>query len=1468
MTTDHDACGVGLVARMGGAPSREIVERALEALIRLAHRGGVDADGRSGDGAGLLTGLPEKFLRRSALQAGIELPSVFGLGMVFLPPGREEAARGSIVAQAKESGLKCLGWRVVPTDPEVVGPRAYEALPAIEQCFFTPQSQTQHSEAPDLESLLFRFRKRAEAVVPPGTYFCSLSSRTVVYKGLLTPNQLPAFYSDLRDSEFESTFAIFHQRYSTNTQPSWSLAQPFRFVAHNGEINTISGNRRWLCAKSPKLLREFGFSEGVRLLEDRVSDSASFDNAFELLLRQTYSPAEAMLGMVPPAWERSPETAPELRDFLEERSRHQEPWDGPAALIFTDGHSVGAKLDRNGLRPLRYTLTSDGLLVVGSEVGIVDSRGKEIVERQRLGPGEILLVNPTSGEFVRPKDSLRLRDGIRAVSSQPSVLITPTAQACVDPTPEPKQMMAAMGWSEDQFRLLFQPLVEQGQEAVWSMGDDAPPASLSSFRRPLWDYCKQRFAQVTNPPIDSLRETQVMSLKVFLGPAALNSPLLDGGQLQKLEKQLGATERIDFTVPSADGTEGAKAALSRLQEDLQRASAKNLRLVVVTDRAVDAERAPLPALLALAAAWKALVGAGAHDMPLVIETGQVIDTHHLALLVAAGASAVFPYLALEQAENLRRGGAESYRGAVEKGLRKVMARMGVSTIASYRNSHLFEIIGLDPDVCNEFFEDASSSLAGKSLTALLQDCLDRHAAAFSSTAMQLQDNGLYRFRREGEQHASSPELVRRMHRYIKSPTEENRLSFIALGQQREPVAVRDLLELVPGEARPLEEIESEASILSRFSTQAMSLGAISPETHRTLAIAMNRLGGRSNTGEGGEDPEIYREGGEANNRVKQVASARFGVTAEYLVHADELEIKIAQGAKPGEGGQLPASKVSVYIARLRHAVPKMMLISPPPHHDIYSIEDLAQLIYDLRAINPRARIGVKLVASAGVGIIATGVAKAGADVITISGHDGGTGASPITSIKNTGIPWEVGLRDAHCALVRAGLRDRVRLRVDGGFKFARDVIIGALLGAEEFGFGTASLLALGCVMARQCHLNTCPVGIATQDEALRTRFAGKPEMVEIYFRGVAADVRTLLSTLGAASIDDITGQVERLRPQTPQAAKSLAGLLDPIATPRQVAGPSEEQGRLFLDLNRTLGSSYDGDDDSLRAARRRRFPISNADRSIGAHLSGEMLRQGLTPAVDAPAKYEFVGSAGQTFGGFLVNGLNFRLLGEANDYVGKSLSGGTIAITAGEDASLRGDVLAGNTLLYGATSGELYVAGRVGERFAVRNSGALAVVEGVGQHACEYMTAGVAVILGPAGMNLGAGMTGGLAYLLRDSIGGYGYNQHSVRLSPVEVREEVWLRRVLRKHVRLTGSPKAAALLNAQAPLPFLRVEPLVLPCTIAETWAPILTRFRRPVMPPAYTVPMVATGALGVLLKTVVLKDRDRASSIQSGLA
>ena len=1437
---DHDACGVGFVTRLGGEASHEIIERALEALIRLEHRGGVDADGRSGDGAGLLTAIPEAFFRRQAAQAGIDLPEIFAVGMVFLPRDAEEAAKESIQRAAARNGLKNLGWRVVPTDPQDIGPRAQSTLPVIEQCFLAPL----HGISTNFDTVLFRTRKEAEATAPAGTYFCSLSARTIVYKGLLTPEQLPAFYEDLRDPEFVSQFAIFHQRYSTNTQPSWSLAQPFRFAAHNGEINTISGNRRWLHARQTNLRQELRLTDHVRLLEERVSDSASFDNAFELLLRRNLSPSEAMLAMVPPVWENSVETSPEMTSFLEQQAREQEPWDGPAALVFSDGHTLGAKLDRNGLRPLRYVLCSDGLLVVGSEVGIADLAGKNVIERQRLGPGEMLNVDLASGVLIRPWESARLSNMDRLVSPHhETIQVRPSDMAFFDATPEPKRVMASLGWSEDQFRLLFLPLVEQGQEAVWSMGDDTPPATLSSFRRPLWDYCKQRFAQVTNPPIDSLRETHVMSLQTFLGKSiSLTSPLLDAGQLEILKEKLSSVATIDCTFPAEAGVAGAEAALQRIRQQALTISTRS-GLILLTDRGVNAQRAALPALIALSAVWKELVNVGACDIPLVIETGQVIDTHHIAMLVAAGAGTVLPYLAFEQAQSLHVDGTRRYRDAVEKGLRKVIARMGISTIASYRNSHLFETVGLDPDLCEQFFEDAGHSFGGKGLHEILQDYLDRHWAAFNSDRDHLHDIGLYRFRQKGERHATHPELVRRMHRYIKSPTPENYRSFVELGQQREPLAIRDLLHIAPAEAVRLSDVESDHAILSRFSAQAMSLGAISRETHRTLAVAMNRLGARSNTGEGGEDPENYRNT-EANNRVKQVASARFGVTAEYLVHADELEIKIAQGAKPGEGGQLPASKVSAYIARLRHAVPNMTLISPPPHHDIYSIEDLAQLIYDLRAINPQARIGVKLVASSGVGIIATGVAKAGADVITISGHDGGTGASPITSIKNSGLPWEYGLRDAHCSLLKSGLRNRVRLRVDGGFKFARDVVIGALLGADEFGFGTAALLAIGCVMARQCHLNTCPIGIATQDEALRARFAGKPEMIETYFRGLAADVREMLAAMGSRSVGEIVGAVDRLCPRSLDAERFLSGILSVPTGEMQMqpgslelaeqCGRSSDAAGLHIALSQSLPShSFNK---RRMGSSGRHFSISNLDRAVGARLSGCILRGKSVRRGGVPQKYEFTGTAGQSFGAFLISGLQFRLTGEANDYVGKGLSGGTIAITAGDEASTHGDVLAGNTVLYGATSGELYIAGRTGERFAVRNSGALAVVEGVGQHGCEYMTAGIAVILGPAGTNFGAGMTGGLAYVLPDSLTEHGYNQQSVRLEALEVWERSWLRRVLRKHLRLTGSPRAAHWLNTGLALPFVRVEPVQQPCAIAETWAPILARMKKSELP--FTIP------------------------------
>jgi glutamate synthase (ferredoxin) len=1419
---DHDACGVGFVTRLSAAGSHEIVELALTALDRLTHRGGVDSDGLSGDGAGLLLPIPDDFFRSRAQDANISLPEVFGLGMVFLPRQQEADARSAIESLAPQIGLRCLGWRNVPLESASLGSRAVSSMPAVRQCFFTVARP-----GVDLERSLFFFRKLIEAKGEPGTYFCSLSSRTVVYKGLLTPGQFRQFYLDLACAEFTANFAIFHQRYSTNTQPSWTMAQPFRLLAHNGEINTISANRRWTNAREEAICKKLEVGAWFRTLEGRVSDSASFDNALELSLHRGYNIAAAILRMVPPAWESDQSLTPELREFLLSESFEQEPWDGPAALVFSDGRIVGAKLDRNGLRPLRYSLTSDGLVIMGSEVGLVDLDPEKVIERQSLGPGEILLVDTGANRILRKNDLAEFLPGSKLRARPLPSTHRKGNTVPASSTSELRRLASALGWSEDQFRLLFESLALSSKEAVWSMGDDAPPAFLSAMRRPLWDYCKQRFAQVTNPPIDSLREGHVMSLGVHLGKGVMvESPLLDQGQFAVIPSHLTAPVRsIDFTFEAAGGVESALIALQRIRELARKSRASVPGMVLLTDRGVSATRAALPALLALSAAWKELVLAGAFDVPLVVETGQVIETHHLAMLIAAGASAVFPYLALDLSESLKPGGGSKYREAVEVGLRKVLARMGICTVASYRNSHLFEVVGLNRDVRKTFFENAGAALGGKSLRELLQDALDRHAFAFGPDSSHLHDDGLYRFRHAGERHSSSPELVRLMHRYVKAPTPENYRAYSDLAENREPLAVRDLFGMAPGTPISLDEVEAESAILRRFSTQAMSLGALGPEAHRTLAMAMNHLGARSNTGEGGEDPEVYRSEPDAANRVKQVASARFGVTAEYLVRADELEIKMAQGSKPGEGGQLPATKVTPLIARLRHAVPGMSLISPPPHHDIYSIEDLEQLIHDLRAVNPRARIGVKLVSGSGVGIIAAGVAKAGAQVITISGFDGGTGASPLTSIKNTGLPWEVGLREAHTTLLQTGFRHRVRLRVDGGFKFARDVIIAALLGADEFGFGTSSLIAIGCVMARQCHLNTCPTGIATQNEELRARFAGNPQMVISYFRGLAGEVREQLAWLGARSLADIVGEVGRLRPRSQSSARAVECLLEPPPeTPDEPSRRDLEIQELESGLESELVTRCESHSSCPLS-----FPIKNSDRSVGAHLSGHLLRRrGYADVSQQPMQFEFYGAAGQSFGAFLIKGLSFRLHGEANDYVGKSLSGGTIAIRAGAEASLRGDLLAGNTALYGATAGELYIAGRAGERFAVRNSGALAVVEGVGQHGCEYMTAGVVVILGSTGMNLASGMTGGLAYILKEFLPEGSYSTefvHCTNPDALEPAEEARLRLVLEEHVRRTASPRAMQMLAFKGSLPLVRLEPVHLPCSLAQTWSPILAR-------------------------------------------
>jgi glutamate synthase (ferredoxin) len=1406
---DHDACGTGFIARLASPANYDIIQFALNALERLTHRGGVDADGASGDGAGLLTSLPRDFFRARAKELGIDLPEVFGVGFAFFPSGAIADARSAVEAAAETERLRVLGWRRVPVNTNSLGRRALETMPEIWQFFVEPFHPSRG--AARFEWRLALLRKRAESLLPPRCYICSLSSQTVVYKGLLTPWQFPQFYEDLRDTSFAATFAVFHQRYSTNTQPSWHLAQPFRHVAHNGEINTIVSNRRWLRAKERELRSRLTVGTWFQGLENNVSDSASFDNAFELKLLQGFSSEEAMLSMVPPAFEKDPLLSRDVRAALTSLSQSGEPWDGPAALVFSDGQFVGAKLDRNGLRPMRYTLTHDGLLVAGSETGLIDFEESRIAERQRLGPGEMILANPATGLVLRWREVLKRLAIHHARSATPQRQLSTSGTSATASVEQPKRIAAAAGWTEDQFKMLFSALIH-GKEADWSMGDDAPPAFLSTLPRALWDYCKQRFAQVTNPPIDPLRESHVMSLEVQLKDGVtLPSPLIDAGQLGELTASFGPVHHLDFTFPASTGVPGARSCITQLSTTPLSSSGRP-GLLLLSDRGISSERAALPALLAAAAVWKAMVLEGLWDVPLVIESAQVFDTHHVALLVASGASAVLPYLAGQFAEVLEPGGAEHMRTAIHAGLRKVLARMGVSTLASYRNSHLFEVVGLADEVSSSFFEDASDFPGQKSLDDLLSDYLRMHTAAYANTADDLGDSGLYRFRKGAELHANSPEVVRRMHAHVKAPDAKKYSAFEELAEHQGPVFLRDLLETVPATPIPLEEVETAASVLRRFSTQAMSLGSLSPEAHRTLALAMNILGGRSNTGEGGEDPNTYRYEPAAANKIKQVASGRFGVTADYLVHAEELEIKMAQGSKPGEGGQLPAKKVTEYIARIRHATPGTPLISPPPHHDIYSIEDLAQLIHDLRAVNPQARIGVKLVSGSGVGIIAAGVAKAGADVITISGHNGGTGSSPLTSIKNTGLPWEIGLRETHDTLVRAGLRSRVVLRVDGGLKFARDIILGAILGADEFGFGTASLLAIGCVMARQCHLNTCPVGIATQDETLRARFNGKPEMVVAYFSSLAEEVRIRLSQLGVRSLSELTGWYDLL------GARSG---MDPF-----LIVPISESNRVAPQQTPVLHASVIEDtmhfDNSLHQ-RKESQAIQNSDRSVGSGMSGDwMRRRSQGEPLGEELIQEFHGSAGQSFGAFLAEGITLKLTGEANDYVGKGLSGGIIAIAAGAAASRRGDVLVGNTVLYGATSGQLYVSGRAGERFAVRNSGALAVVEGVGQHGCEYMTGGVALILGPLGLNFGSGMTGGLAYVLRAEAEDV-LHRDFVSLQEIDADEEACLRRVLEEHVHLTGSPRAARLLSRRGMLSVMRVQPVHLQSTVEAVWKPVL---------------------------------------------
>jgi len=1488
---EQDACGVGFVVRLDGQKTHEVVRTALEAVVRLSHRGALDADARTGDGAGILVRLPRRFFAREAARLGLHVPSLYQLAvaMVFLPsdPAAAAEARRIFTRALAERQLRVLGWRPVPICPDVLGDRARRDCPTIEQALVVP---TTDLTGVDYERRLYLARKTAEArwqaAAIEGAYVVSCSHRTLVYKGLLVAKQLAAFYPDLSDPDFTSDFAIFHQRYSTNTLPSWPLAQPFRFLAHNGEINTLTGNVLWMRAREADLTASVWGPDGDALrpvVMPGGSDSAMLDNVLELLVLSGRNVLHAIRLLIPEAWEHRTDLPPEWRAFYDFHAGIMEPWDGPAAIAFTDGRYVGAVLDRNGLRPLRYQVLRDGWLIAASEVGVIDVAPERVLHRGRLGPGDILAVDTATGTLLQKADVMNrltagrpytnwVRRRFRFRPGQPPQ--TP------GPTPEPlARWQRAFGWTHEDVRMVVQAMVEQGQDMVWSMGDDTPLAVLSSRRRPLSFYFKQRFAQVTNPPIDPLRETLVMSLDVYLGPRPnfleesldhvravhLTSPILSEADLAALLRSAPLRYR---TLPChfpADDPARLAPALEALLQAAEKAVDDGAEILVLTDRCIGPDRAPIPMLLAVSAVHHHLIRRGKRlQTDIVVETGTVWDIHHAALLIGFGASAVCPYLLFATARHLavherNLGGlspeeaVERCRRALEKGLLKIMAKMGISTLRSYRGAQVFEVLGLAHEVVERYFPHTPARLGGVGLEDIAEDVLAWHRAAFqASTGVdRLPDIGYIRYRGDGEFHGFHPEMVRALHRAVETGDWADYERYLEVLRQAPPYTLRDLLEVVSDRPPiPLEEVEPAEDIIRRhFVVSGMSLGALSWAAHRTLAVAMNRLGARSNCGEGGEDPAWYRPqpgGDRADHRVKQVASGRFGVTTEYLVRADELEIKIAQGSKPGEGGQLPGLKVSAFIAHIRYTVPGVALISPPPHHDIYSIEDLAQLIYDLKAVNPRARVGVKLVAESGVGTIAAGVAKAYADYVHIGGMEGGTGASPLSSIKNAGCPWELGLAETQQALIRNGLRGRVRVRVDGGLKTGRDVIVAALLGAEEFGFGTAALLAMGCKMARQCHLNTCPTGIATQREDLiRARFRGTPEAVIRFFTFVAEEVRRWLAALGYRRLEEVVGRVDLLRPRTrvdhPRAAKlDLTPLLVDVAAedsaPRRCVQARNDPPHPVFD-DRVLAV--------IRPALERGEPVvyegvvRNSDLTVGARIAGEIVRlHGLRGLPPRTIELRLRGAAGQSFGAFCVEGLRLVLEGEANDYVGKGMSGGEIVIRPPANAAFRPEenVIVGNTVLYGATGGRVFIAGRAGERFAVRNSGAVAVVEGVGDHACEYMTRGCVVVLGPTGWNFGAGMSHGRAYVY-DPTGMFPERCHAewVVARRLELDRAEELRSLLQDHWAATGSPRAAALLAAWPACvgDFWVVEPKAAPAVsppaeTTEQAEPVPVRVRR----------------------------------------
>ncbi|TKD50384.1 glutamate synthase large subunit [Sphingomonas baiyangensis] len=1449
---EGDACGVGLIASTEGTPSRRVVQAAIDALKAVWHRGAVDADGMTGDGAGLHVDLPHRFFDDAVVASGHRvLPNRLAVGMVFLPRtdlGAQETCRTIVEAEIIEAGYTIYGWRQVPVDVSVIGQKAQATRPEIEQIMIAGPLPDAVDEA-EFEKNLYLVRRRIErrviAAQISGFYICSLSCRSIIYKGLFLAESLSLFYPDLTDERFESRVAIFHQRYSTNTFPQWWLAQPFRCLAHNGEINTIRGNKNWMLSHEIKMASiAFGeHSEDIKpVIPAGASDTAALDATFEAICRAGRDAPTAKLMLVPEAWQGRGDLPQAHRAMYAHLASVMEPWDGPAALAMTDGRWAVAGLDRNALRPLRYTRTADGLLIVGSETGMVPVSEASVIEKGRLGPGEMIAVDLAEGRFYHDaaiKDRIAgeldyagMIDGYIAIDDLPTV----EASTCRFDRAELARRQVAAGQTLEDMELILAPMVETGKEAIGSMGDDTPLAVISDKPRLISQFFRQNFSQVTNPPIDPLRERHVMSLKTRFGNLAnildveatrgrvlvLESPVLTCNDWDRLKAHFAdQSAMIDCTFAAGSGAEGLRAAIASVRAQAEQAVREGKTELFLTDESVSEDRVAIPGVLATAAVHTHLVRRGLRSYASVnVRTAECLDTHYYAVLIGVGATTVNAYLAEAAITDRQARGLfgdlgldqclARHRKAIDEGLLKIMSKMGIAVISSYRGGYNFEAVGLSRALVADLFPGMPAKISGEGYASLYVNASDRHEAAFDRVVTSLPIGGFYRQRHSGETHAYSAQLMHLLQTAVSTDSFSTYMQFARGVRDLPPVYLRDLLEFnFPREGVSVDQVEAITEIRKRFVTPGMSLGALSPEAHETLAIAMNRIGAKAVSGEGGEDVvryQPYENGDNANSGVKQIASGRFGVTAEYLNACDEIEIKVAQGAKPGEGGQLPGFKVTEFIARLRHATPGVTLISPPPHHDIYSIEDLAQLIYDLKQINPRARVCVKLVSSAGIGTVAAGVAKAHADVILVSGHVGGTGASPQTSIKYAGTPWEMGLSEVNQTLTLNGLRGRVTLRTDGGLKTGRDIVIAAILGAEEFGIGTLSLVAMGCIMVRQCHSNTCPVGVCTQDEKLRAKFVGTPEKVINLMTFIAEEVREILARLGVRSLDELIGRTELLR-QVSRGAEHLDDLdLNPILA--KVDATDAERRFSLSTFRNAVPDSLDAQmirDAAAVFSRGEKmqltYSVRNTHRAVGTRLSSEITRTfGMSKLADDHVQVRLRGSAGQSLGAFLCKGITLEVFGDANDYVGKGLSGGRIVVRPMVSSPLASNenTILGNTVLYGATSGQLFAAGQAGERFAVRNSGAEVVVEGCGANGCEYMTGGTAVVLGPVGSNFGAGMTGGMAFV-HDPDDAFARKANPESIVWQRLASEHWvgvLKALIAAHVDATDSKWARGLLD------------------------------------------------------------------------